>query len=133
MLHLEPVTSSYHLKGLRQLLDAVEPNVRGLKALGVDASCYGGLLSSILMNRLPSDLRLIVSRRLPDDAWSLESMMETFRREIEAREHSAGARPSPMKKPPVKPPSTALSLMTGALFQATCVYCDQPHPSGAQL
>ncbi len=130
LLHLEPVTSSYHLKGLRQLLDAVESNVRGLKALGVDASCYGGLLSSILMSRLPSDLRLIVSRGLREDAWSLESMMEIFRREIEARERSAGARPSPTKKPPAKPPSTALSLTAGASIQATCVYCDQAHPSG---
>lgn len=127
LLHLEPVTSSYHLKALRHLLDAVESNVRGLKALGVDASCYGGLLSSILMSRLPSDLRLIVSRGLPEEAWTVESMREILRREIEARERSAGARPSLQKKPP---PSTALSLLTGA-HQATCAYCDGPHASSA--
>lgn len=127
LLHLEPVTFSYYLKGLRHL-DSVESNVRGLKALGVEASCYGGLLSSSLMSRLPSDLRLIVSRGLRKDAWSLDSMMEIFRKEIEARERSAGARPSVTRKPP-KPPSTAMSLTTGASLQATCAYCDQPHPS----
>lgn len=122
LLHLEPVTSSYHLKGL---LDSVESNARGLKALGVQASCYGGLLSSILVSRLPSDLRLIVSRGLREDAWSLDSMMEIFRKETEARERSAGARPSVTRKPP----STAMSLTSGASLQATWAYCDQPYPS----
>ena len=91
LLRLEPVTSIHNLKGLRQLFDAVESNVRGLKALGVAASSYGGLLSPIQISRLPSELRLLLSRELKEDEWNLESVKEIFQREIEARERSATA------------------------------------------
>ena len=76
LLHLEAVTSVHNLKGLRQLYDVVESNVRSLKALGVSASSYGRLLSPILMSRLPSDLHLIVSRELSEDEWDVEVVME---------------------------------------------------------
>ena len=111
LLHLEAVTSIHNLRGLRQLFDAVESNVRGLKALGVPVSSYGGLLSPILMSRLPSELRLIVSRELSEDAWDVEVVMGIVQREIEARERSAGTTLSQGKKPTSpRPPPTALSL-----------------------
>ena len=42
LLNLEAVTSQHNLKGLRHLFDMVESNVRGLRALGVPSSSYGG-------------------------------------------------------------------------------------------
>ena len=51
------------MKGLRHLYDVIESNVRSLKSLGVRAESYGSLLSSVLMNKLPSELRLIASRK----------------------------------------------------------------------
>ena len=118
LLHLEPVTSVRNLKG--QLFDAVESNMRGLKALRVSASSYGGLMSPILMSRLPSELRLIVSRELSENEWNVEVVMEIVRREIEAREHSAGATSPRGKKPtPSKLPPRALSLTAGA--SSVCV------------
>ena len=62
LLQLENVTSTNNLKGLRCLFDEVKSNVRGLRSLGVSAESYEGLLSSILMSRLPPELRPIVSR-----------------------------------------------------------------------
>ena len=56
LLNLEAVSSQHNLRGLRQLFDIVESNVRGLRALGVPASSYGGLLSSILVSKLPTGL-----------------------------------------------------------------------------
>ena len=58
LLNVEPIT----LKGLRHLYDLIESQVRGLQALGVPAESYGSLLLSVLMNKLPQELRLIVSR-----------------------------------------------------------------------
>ena len=84
LLQLENLSSTENLQGLRHLFDAVESNVRGLKSLGVSAESYGGLLSSILMSRLPSELCLIVSRELREGEWRFESVMEIFQREIEA-------------------------------------------------
>ncbi len=133
LLHLEAVTSVHDLKGLRRLFDAVESNVRGLKALGVSASSYGGLLSPILMTRLPSDLRLVVSRELSEDEWDIEVIMQIVQREIEARERSAGATSSQGKKSTTsRLPPTALSLTTGtSSVPPSCVYCSQQHASGA--
>ena len=53
LLNVEAVSSQYNLKALRHLLDIIESNVRGLRALGVPSSSYGGLLSSVLINKLP--------------------------------------------------------------------------------
>ena len=132
LLRLEAVTSTHDLKGLRQLFDTVESNVRGLRALGVAASSYGGLMSSILMGRLPSELRLIVSRELREDEWDLETMMGVLQREVEARERSVGAASSQTRKgTTTNPPPTALSLTTGSLTPITCAYCGQPHRSNA--
>lgn len=115
------------MKGLRKLFDVVESKVRGLRALGVPSSSYGGLLSSVLIGKLPAELRLIISRELNEAEWDLESMMRILEREVEARERSAGALPS--RNPVTKSPHTALSLMTGASIQVSCVYCSQPHSS----
>ena len=82
-----------HLAGLRHLFDVVESNVKGLRALGIPSDTYGGLLSSILMSKLPPELRIIISRELPEANWDLDSMMKIIEREVEAREHSVGSQP----------------------------------------
>ena len=129
LLNLETVTSQHNLKGLRHLFDVVESNVRGLRALGVPSSSYGGLLSSILISKLPSELRLIISRELKEGDWDLDSMMKIIEREVEARERSAGGLPPPLRKAPARPLPTALSLVAGATTQVSCVYCEQGHQS----
>ena len=55
LLNHESVTSHYHVRSLSQLRDTIESNVRSLKSLGVSRESYGGLLSSILMNKLPQE------------------------------------------------------------------------------
>ena len=87
LLSLEPATSHY-LKNLRQLFDKVESHVRGLRALEVPTS-YGSLLSSILMNKLPAEVKLVVSRNFPEAKWTLDSLMKVIDEEIDAREKPA--------------------------------------------
>ena len=67
LLNLDTVTSHYHVRSLRQLYDTVESNVRSLKSLGVSRESYGGLLSSILMNKLPQEFHLVITREMGDD------------------------------------------------------------------
>lgn len=132
LLNLDAVVSQHNLKGLRHLFDIVESNVRGLRALGVPPDTYGGLLSSILMSKLPPELRLIISRELSEADWDLDSMMKIIQREVEARERSAGNLPSASpRRPQGRGPQTALSLMTGASTQMNCVYRNHPHPSNS--
>ena len=53
-----------HLRDLRMMRQS---HVRSMKALGVDASSYGTMLSSVLLNKLSPELRLIVSRKVSTD------------------------------------------------------------------
>ena len=85
MLKLGPVTSQHDLRALRHLYDVVEANVRGLRALGVPQESYGTLLSSIVIKKLPAEIRLIVSRKMEESDWDLGKMMEIIEGEIRAR------------------------------------------------
>jgi hypothetical protein len=64
LLSINAVTCDTHLRDLRRLYDQSEANIRSLKALGVEPGSYGAMLSSVLLNKLPPDLRLIVSRKV---------------------------------------------------------------------
>ena len=64
LLTVEPITSQSDLRGLGRMYDLVESQVRGLRSLGVASESYGSLLSSVLISKLPQELRLIVSREV---------------------------------------------------------------------
>ena len=89
ILHIDPVAST-SLRALRHLFDRIEANVRGLKSLGVDSETYGSLLSPVLLNKLPSDIRLIASREISEEDWTLDALLKIVEREVEARERAGG-------------------------------------------
>ena len=65
LLNLHAVQADHHLRDLRRLYDTTESHVRSLKSLGIESTTYGALFSSVLLTKLPPDLRLIVSRKVP--------------------------------------------------------------------
>ena len=126
LLNLTSVTSHHDLRGLRRLYDSVEANVRGLRALGVALESYGGLLTSILMNKLPPEIRLIIT----EDRWDMEKVMKIISREVDARERSStlsGSDPLPKKQFPKGPPTAAALVANDSAPH--CVYCNQDHQS----
>ena len=138
LLNLEAVTSSHNLRALRHLYDLTESHVRSLKSLGVESSSYGSMLSSVLLNKLPSDLRLIVSRKVPESDWNLDSLLKIVEEEIVARERVEPKRveQKPSQPPPrrssERSPSTATTLVASSSPSSpTCCYCQQPHPSNS--
>ena len=96
LMALEAVTSNNNTKALRHLHDKIESNVRSLSALGVVADSYGALLSSIIINKLPSGLRLIIGRRIGEGEWKLETILKELAQEIEARERHPPAQLIPI-------------------------------------
>ena len=55
--------------------------------LNVDINSYGTLLISLILERIPSELKVIISRRFKDDVWDfLLSLIEIFKEELFARE-----------------------------------------------
>ena len=127
LLNVESITSPHDVKGLRQLYDVIESNVRSLKSLGVKADSYGSLLSSVLMNKLPAELRLIVSRKFGDsDSWQFDELLKLIEEEVQVRERSS-ARTSQSERRHKELP-TAATLLTDTQ-SPQCCFCQQNHPS----
>ena len=92
LLNVSGVTSSSNIKNVRTLYDTVEQHCRGLDALGVSSDSYGALLIPMLLRKIPEDMRLLVSRKVDGkEGLSLNFLLETFKREIEARERCAAS------------------------------------------
>ncbi|CAB4006665.1 PREDICTED: uncharacterized protein LOC105315219 [Paramuricea clavata] len=79
LLNLPKVTNVDDLKALRQLHDKVESHMRGLKSLEVDSGSYGSLLTPILIDKLPKELRLEATKQLKED-WDLDELIKIFKR-----------------------------------------------------
>ena len=135
LLNLEPVTSPHNLKGLRTLYDTVESHIRALKSLGVQAETYGNLLCSMLLNKLPQELCIIVSREIQGDVWELGHLLELIEKELEARERATANTnretwPHYQTKKFSKPQPSISTLQTGGT-SPTCTYCQQSHTSNS--
>ena len=83
---------------------------------------------SVLMNKLPGDLRLIVGRKIGEADWQLDTIMTELRQEIEAREQAnplAASNQNDQKRSGEKSPPTAATLLLGE--QPPCCYCNNSH------
>ena len=130
LLNLEPVSAAHQLKSLRRLYDSVETHVRSLNSLGVDSETYGTLLASVLLNKLPQELRLIVSRKTRDVG--LDQLLKEVEEEIDARERAQATQPDttqPTRRRQEPPPTTA-TLLSGD-SPVNCCYCQQQHAAEA--
>ena len=130
MMNADSVTSHNNVKALRQLYDVMESNVRSLKSFGVTSESYGSLLASILMNKLPSELRLIISRKIGDDDWDFGVILKELLTEVEARERTSSnqANPSSQDKRPSRGQHTVATLQSSN-SNPHCSFCGQSHPS----
>ena len=97
LLNVDAVTSDQNLKGLRHLYDHIESHVRSLKSLGVTSDNYGSLLASVVMNKLPQELKLIITRKREED-WNLDGILGEVEKEIEARERAWPSNTNPINR-----------------------------------
>ena len=135
LLNVTAVTSDRHLRDLRRLYDQSEANIRSLKALGINNYSYGAMLSSVLLSRLPPDIRLIVSRKASADSLDMDVLLETFEQELTARERaSSSTQPSTHRNHNPSHSSTSAFVNTAPGSKVnttsgtpTCPYCQQSH------
>ena len=134
LLSLDAVPSDTNLKALRHLYDAIESQVRGLKSMGVTPETYGSLLSSVVVAKIPPEIRLIISRKIGDGDRKLDDLMAILLDEVQARERAAASDVSPVKsrERSGRNHSTAAALLasTGG-GPLACYYCQQPHLASA--
>ena len=134
LVNVSPVIDEDPRK-LRELYDTLESHVRSLKSLGLPSGSYGSLLSSIIMNKLPQELRLIISREIKDQEWHLDIIMRVLENELEARERAVLHDESQLSAESQAFPNFQMRTTTSALFTKnsgpTCTYCKQSHPSNS--
>jgi hypothetical protein len=81
LLKLPGANTNSDAKKLRGIYDEVEQHVRGLKAVGISSKQYGKLLLPILMNKIPQELQLIITRKLGKEKWDLDALQNAFKEE----------------------------------------------------
>ena len=85
ILSLNNVYDSTDIKSLGNLFDTIETQVRSLNSLGYDYHSYGRMLIPILLLKLPTNLNLEISRRFGKNVWDIKLIIDTLRKEIQAR------------------------------------------------
>ena len=67
IIELESVSNVNDLKALRSLYDTVETQLRNLETFNMKNEEYGPLLIPLLMNKMPAELQLIISRNVSNE------------------------------------------------------------------
>ena len=52
----------------------------------MDINSYGTLLISLILERIPSELKAIISRRFKDDVWDLLRLIEIFKSFLQGKD-----------------------------------------------
>ena len=74
------------MASLQATYDSCEVHLRGLEGLGITADKFGIVMAPIILTKLPSDVRLILTRQHGDNIWDLSKLREYLKNEITARE-----------------------------------------------
>ena len=127
LLGVNAVTSDDHLRDLRQLYDQSEDNIRSLKALGVEPESYGAMLSSVLLNKLPPGIRLIVSLKVSADDLDMGSLVETFEQELMARERASSSVSQTPRRVHNQGQASTTAFVANAPGPPVCAFCQQSH------
>ena len=61
--------------------------MRALNAVGINKDHFGALLIPIVEEKLPSVVRLQISRKLGKENWDVQNFIDCINQEISAREH----------------------------------------------
>ena len=89
MVKLLAVTDVNNVTSLQKIYDLVESSIRNLKSAGINPDSYGFLLTPLLTEKLPSELRMIIAGEFSDEIWNLEELMNHFKQGLHGRERSS--------------------------------------------
>ena len=86
LVKLLKVVNMKDIDKLRKMYSPLETSVRNLTDLGVVITFYGTLLISIILDRVPIELKLLISRKFKNNVFDLDILTEIFKEELFARE-----------------------------------------------
>ena len=129
LLTIQKIKSKDNIKSLRTLYNHVESCVRNLKALKLEVQGYGSLLIPILKEKLPDELKIVISRKFGGSIWTLDLLLTYLNEELRAQENctTSGGRKSERSDE-----SESLFSAFGLLSntdKVVCVFCKKSHSS----
>ena len=140
LLKLERVRSSANFRELRSLYDRITVHLRSLSPFEIDSEHFGPMLISVVMEKLPNDIRLEMSRRMNKKEWKINDVVNILKDEVEAREGCEVSKFSKSDKRDYNEHQqnyseksfTTESLFKGSRnakgkFTAKCSFCNQNH------
>ena len=80
LLSLDVITSITDTSGMRTLYDELTAQVRNLRSLGLATANYGPMLVSVLISKLPEEIKLIISREFnSEEIWDVTKLLEKLK------------------------------------------------------
>ncbi len=130
LMSLNTVTTDKDVKGLRILVDKIDTNVRSLETLGYDLKEYGPFLNPMIVNKLPDEVRLAITKQVKDEEWELEKILKLIEADLNAREQCAqmNTRGNNTARPNRNPVPTTAALLNNE-SKVTCSFCKGHHLS----
>ncbi|GBM10744.1 hypothetical protein AVEN_129-1 [Araneus ventricosus] len=145
LLEIEPVKSSFNLRGLRKLHDESEISIRNLNSMGIDSKNYGHLLIPILLKQLPHDLVIEYHRKRDSGkTGDVHELIKFIKFEIESQEsanivtghtHKVSEsrqfwRNSSYHGQPKIKPNAPSSAALNTVVKNVCIFCNcDTHPA----
>ena len=83
---LPKVHSMKHVAEFRDLYNKIENSVTSLKDCDVPTDTCGNLLIGVIFERIPQELKVIISRSFKNNVWNLENLLDVFKQELMVRE-----------------------------------------------
>ena len=86
LLDLLPVFRDRDIPRLRKLYDDCETHFRALQALKVNENTYSSMVVPSIMQKLPENFRLTITRGEEFLTWTVEQLLQAFLKELDLRE-----------------------------------------------
>ena len=125
---------------IRELLDLVENHHRGLQALKVDEASYSSILVPVVMDKIPSPVRLSMIRGSENKAtWKMSEMLQALGTELDIREQhvslfSSGNNPTLGEREKLESRARRAQPTTGSALlvkqdggKRKCTFCHGDH------
>ena len=126
-----PTVRNEDIHGLRKFYDDIETNIRSLSPLGIETSTRGTLIATLVLEKLPQEIKLIIARKVKE-TWDLTKILDIVNQELEDREACAVKNGSDIYE---GFPYTGSSLHINSRYRIQgqilanikCVFCGQGH------
>ena len=129
---LDMANPNTSLTSLRLFYDTIATHTRALGSLGKSKEVYGDLLVSVILKKLPIEVRRNLAREQPNTEWTFDDLTKAILKETRVLE--AGCQVIDSHSSSRSTASFYVGLKNNSNAQAPkrnpiCVFCKGPHPS----